>query len=62
MENTQLQFAWKTFVFPEDPLPPKGRCRADDMLEDYYSDEMTLDDEYPDIPVYDGFLFDYYPD
>lgn len=59
---TQLQFAWKTFVFPEDPLPPKGRCRADDMLEDYYSDEMTLDDEYPDIPVYDGFLFDYYPD
>lgn len=57
---TQLQFAWRTFVFPEDPSPPKGRCRADDMLEDYYSDEMTLDDEYPF--TYDGLLFDYYPD
>lgn len=56
---TQLQFAWRTFVFPEEPLPPKGRCRADDMLEDYYSDEMVDDEMYPD--VYDGFLYDYYP-
>ena len=54
---TQLQFAWRTFVFPEDPLPPKGRCRPDDMLEDYYSDEMISADEYPD-----NLLFDEYPD
>lgn len=32
------------------------------MFEDYYSDEMILDDEYFDISVYDGFLFDYYFD
>lgn len=59
---TQLQFAWRTFVFPEDPSPPKGRCRADDMLEDYYSDEIATDDEYPEAYDLPGFLFDYYPD
>lgn len=57
---TQLQFAWRTFVFPEEPSPPKGRCRADDMLEDYYSDsdEMVDDEIYP----FDVLLYDYYPD
>lgn len=50
---TELQFAWRTFVFPEDPLPPKGRCRADDILEDYYSDEIISDDEFP----YNGVLY-----
>lgn len=59
---TELQFAWRTFVFSEEPLPPKGRCRADDMLEDYYSDEMSEGDMYMYPYTYDNLLYDYYPD
>ena len=70
---TRLQFVWRTYVLPGDPVPLKSRCRVadddddeDDDEYDYYDDDDDYDDydEYEDGDDYDDYddfedIFDY---
>lgn len=58
---TRLQFAWRSYVFPGDPVPPKNHCRvsSDDEEEDD-EDDYDLYDDYDDYE--DGDDYDDYED
>ncbi|XP_078352469.1 kelch-like protein 5 [Oculina patagonica] len=43
---TRLQFAWRSYAFPGDPVPEKYSCRVgEDVREDDYNDDDDDDDD-----------------
>ncbi|KAL9979948.1 hypothetical protein ACROYT_G008471 [Oculina patagonica] len=51
---TRLQFAWRTYVLPGDPVPVQNRCKVTDAYYDYVYDEED-DDEYDDYDEDDDY-------
>lgn len=54
---TRLQFAWRSYILPGDPVPEKYWCRiGEDVKEDDYD---SIDDYYydEDVNFYDNYMY-----
>lgn len=55
---TRLQFAWRSYIFPGNPVPEKYWCRiGEDVKEDDYDDDDYDDDDYEDDSNYYNYSY-----